>query len=134
MRVIFWIVLALAVAGIAYVRLAPSDPARWHRPVEQRADATRGNGAVRVEIGDSATLDRLDAAMRDLPRTEVLAGSVAEERITYVTRSRVFGFPDYTTIELADGELRAFGRARFGLSDLGVNAARLDRVFAAAGL
>jgi len=46
--------------------------------------------------------------------------------ITYVTRSRVFGFPDYTTVRQAGPQLEIYGRLRFGRSDLGVNAARID--------
>ena len=46
--------------------------------------------------------------------------------ITYVTRSRVFGFPDYTTVRQAGDTLEIHGRLRFGESDMGVNAARVD--------
>lgn len=128
------IILLVFLAAVAYVRLAPSDPERWHTPVAAQQDADLVVGAVRVAMGDKEALARLATAMGAVARTELLAGSVEEGRVTYVTRSRVFGFPDYTTIEAADGQVRAFGRLRFGQSDLGVNAARLDRVFAAAGL
>ena len=56
--------------------------------------------------------------------------------ITYITRSRVFGFPDYTTVRQAGPQLELYGRLRFGGSDLGANAARLDHwleVFAEQG-
>ena len=47
--------------------------------------------------------------------------------ITYVTRSALWGFPDYTTaIAQPDDRggtyLILHGRARYGASDLGVNA------------
>ena len=71
---------------------------------------------------------RVDAHMRGLPRTHVLAGSVADGRVTYITRSRVFGFPDYTTLEQDGDRLKAYARLRFGGSDLGVNATRLERL------
>ncbi|HHB81701.1 MAG TPA: DUF1499 domain-containing protein, partial [Aliiroseovarius sp.] len=45
--------------------------------------------------------------------------------MTFVTRSRLWGFPDYTTIAYADGRITIFARLRFGRSDLGVNAARV---------
>jgi len=132
------ILALLAVAGVAYVRLAPSDPARWH--VDPGA-ATPGAGryVVRPEGGDEAGpllpmppadgLAALDAIARATPRTQVLAGSVAEGRITYVTRSRLVGFPDYTTVEAVPAEggarLVMHARLRFGQSDFGVNAARV---------
>ena len=34
----------------------------------------------------------------------------------------MIGFPDYTTIEAAVGEIRLLARLRFGASDFGVNA------------
>ncbi len=73
----------------------------------------------------------MDAALRDLPRTQVLAGSVSDGHVTYVTRSAFWGFPDYTTMQLVDGQIRMFARLRFGASDLGVNGKRLERVLAA---
>ncbi|WP_299731435.1 DUF1499 domain-containing protein [uncultured Tateyamaria sp.] len=124
-------VVLLAIAAAAYVRLAPTDVARWHQPVTATQDKDLKGGAIRVVMSDSAALVTADRAMRALPRTRVLAGSVDSGRITYVTRSQLWGFPDYTTIEHADGMLRLFGRLRFGSSDLGVNAARLTHVLAA---
>lgn len=119
------------VAGLCYVRFAPSDPAVWNVPVEGTGNLDLPGGALRIISGDGATFEAADAYMRALPRTKVLAGSVADGRITYVTRSRVFGFPDYTTLELSDGRLRMFARSRFGHSDLGVNRERLEGLMAA---
>ncbi|MEO0939776.1 MAG: DUF1499 domain-containing protein [Pseudomonadota bacterium] len=127
-----WIVLAVAVGALAYIRLAPHDVARWHVPVTADADRDFAAGAARVLPGDAAALARVDAAARSLPRTRVLAGSVDEGRVTYVTRSALFGFPDYTTVELTGGQLRMLARLRFGRSDLGVNSRRLQGLVAAA--
>ena len=109
-----------------YIRVAPSDPGRWHLTLSFTHDETLQAGARRMIDGDAATLAALDRVIRDTPRTWVLAGSLEEGHITYVTRSLVMGFPDYTTVQLTDGTVRLFGRARFGQSDLGVNAARID--------
>lgn len=128
-------VLAAAIAGVAYVRLAPSDPTLWH--VDPR-DGVVGMGAATVGVdapvlfaqdpGD--LLARLDAVAMATPRTVRLAGSVSDGRITYVTRSALIGFPDYTSVAVAPVEgggaqLFMYARLRFGRSDLGVNAARL---------
>lgn len=121
-----WLVLLAVVALLAYVRLAPTDPARWHQPVTAQEDRDLDGGAIRVVPAEEGDLARLHEVALDTPRTEVLAGSVEEGRITYVTRSLIFGFPDYTTAELADGQLRLFGRLRFGRGDMGVNRARIE--------
>lgn len=121
-----WLGIALLVviaAGLGYIRLAPSDAARWHVLPEDISDQTLEGGAMRRVTGDLAALD---AIIRATPRTTHLAGSLAEGMITYVTRSRVFGFPDYTTVRQAGDSLEIYGRLRFGASDLGVNAARID--------
>ena len=132
-----WLALGLGVIGILavglslYVRLAPSDPARWHRMPAAVTNRDVVGGAMRVIGAGEGGLKRLDDIIRATPRTRVLAGSVGEGMITYVTRSRVFGFPDYTTVRHAGPQLELYGRLRFGGSDLGVNAARLDGWLAA---
>ena len=127
-RGVIWAVLALGVvgAGMGWIRLAPQDVARWHAVPQDITPRDLTGGAVRAVAGDAATFSRLDAVIRATPRTRVLAGSVAEGMVTYVTRSAVFGFPDYTTVRLRGGQVQLYGRSRFGVSDLGVNAARLD--------
>ncbi|WP_367890165.1 DUF1499 domain-containing protein [Rhodobacter calidifons] len=131
-----WIVglLALgAVGGMAYIRLAPSDPARWH--VDLAAGGWPSNAHVfcikpgaryDVQEDPQALLARLDAIALATPRTERLAGSPEEGRITWVTRSALMGFPDYTTAQVMPGPgLCVAGRQRFGSEDLGVNEARI---------
>ena len=124
---IVWIVLGLFVALFAYVRMAPSDPARWHRVPEVVGDKTFRNGATRIVTIGKDGLRRLAAVAEGDPRTHVLAGSVEEGMMTFVTRTRTVGFPDYTTA-FQDGEdLKILARSRFGRRDMGVNAARVDR-------
>ena len=72
-----------------------------------------------------ARLAQLDRIIRDTQGTQVLAGSVADGQVTYISRTRWIGFPDYTTVTLDDGILEVFGRLRFGRSDFGVNAKRI---------
>jgi hypothetical protein len=119
--------LALMVAVLAllaWVRLAPDDAARWHGLPGTVTDRDMEGGVMRVVPGDLADLDRI---IRAEPRTHVLAGSVGEGMITYVTRSRVFGFPDYTTVAQRGGKLALHARLRYGRSDMGVNKARVER-------
>lgn len=130
-----WIVLILIIGALAYVRLAPSDPARWHRATgktEPGEVARNGSYVWReaVEGDGRAALAQVDRVAMETPRTSRLAGSVEEGQITYVTRSRAVGFPDYTTVSLVGVDptvIEIFGRLRFGRSDFGVNAARVKR-------
>lgn len=124
MKLLAVLFVVLIAAGLAFIRLAPSDPARWHQMPESVTNRDLEGGAMRRIEGDLATLD---AIIHDTPRTRVLAGSLDQGMITYVTRSRVFGFPDYTTVRQSDDMLEIYGRLRFGKSDLGVNAARIER-------
>lgn len=141
------VVLALAALGAltlgvlaGWVRLAPSDPARWHvDPLTVSERNTRnstllrdGDGAdgpaVRLPQPPAEVAARLDAITAATPRTQVLAGQ--GEFVTYVTRSALWGFPDYTSIRIApDGagsSVSIYARARFGREDSGVNKARVQ--------
>lgn len=124
--------------GMVYIRLAPSDPARWNvDPPAFTAEVAAGpDGVTTVPLGARAriaptgetpteTLARLDAIARATQRTERLAGSPEEGRITWITRSFFFGFPDYTTATATPEGIDLYARERFGRYDFGVNAARL---------
>lgn len=134
--------LALLILGFAaYVRLAPSDPDRWHVFLPTTAPATedcvaavvpgRGSATVScvVTLSKDAALQKLDSIAMSTPRTTRLAGSWQQGRMTWITRSKLWGFPDYTTAQVhdEDGKTRIdlYARLRFGGEDMGVNAARL---------
>jgi len=135
------VLVGLALVTAAYVRLAPSDPARWHEDPRLVAKPSSPNfHLIRMVGGDAmpqvfaespaALAQRVyDIALAD--GATLLAGSVASGHMTFVSRSRIMGFPDYTSVLLepaGDGAmLLAFARARFGHSDLGVNRARLEK-------
>ena len=138
-------ILAIAAAALAVVlavRLLPSDPAVWHVPVTDGAAVQPGPcaGQVRAQLGGAraaclvpddalGVLTRLSAIASAYPRTIRLAGSPQEGRITWVSRSRLMGFPDYITAEAHQTpqgtRLDVLARLRFGQGDMGVNAARL---------
>lgn len=121
-----WLIVLLILGGLAWIRLAPSDPGVWHVDPLVTANQDLVDGVRRRLQGDAATLAELHRIVLETPRTEVLAGSVEEGRITYVTRSQWFGFPDYTTVQLGPEGLGLWARLRFGKSDLGVNKARVE--------
>ena len=61
------------------------------------------------------------------------AASVSDGHITYVQRTRLMGYPDaisvqvHPTDEAGQVAIDIFSRSRFGHSDMGVNAARVER-------
>jgi uncharacterized protein (DUF1499 family) len=135
MLIIGGLVLATLAFG-AWVRLAPSDPARWHSdPAQGTAGDNSPVAKAYLPVPPAEALAAFDAVALTAPRTTRLAGGVEEGRITYVSRSRLWGFPDYTTVSAVPGDggawLAIHARARFGRSDLGVNAARVGRWLAA---
>ncbi|MFX0545807.1 DUF1499 domain-containing protein [Roseovarius sp. S1116L3] len=117
-------VLLVILALLTWIRLAPDDVARWHVLPEAVEDKDLEGGVMLRVTGDLAALDKI---IRAEPRTHVLAGSVAEGMVTYVTRSRVFGFPDYTTVQQQGEQIALYARLRYGKSDMGVNKARVER-------
>jgi uncharacterized protein (DUF1499 family) len=122
----------LAVLGFAlWVRLAPSEPARWHVSIGDGGNRDFANAAIRTIAAAPGDMSRLDRIIRATPRTTLLAGTPEEGMITYVTRSRLWGFPDYTTVEARPGQIILHGRQRFGTSDWGVNRARIEAWLAA---
>ena len=133
--------VVLVVAGMAWIRLAPSDPARWHedprlvtRPSSPNFHLIRmvdGDEMPRVlQMTPEALAAQIDAIARE-DGAEMIAGSVAAGHMTYLSRTALMGYPDYTSILIEPaGEgamLLAFARSRFGHSDLGVNRARITR-------
>ncbi len=123
-----WVIGCLIALGLLliWIRVAPSDVGRWHQLPEDVTNEDLSTGAMRVIAVGAEGLVQLDAIIRATRGTRVLAGSRDEGMITYVSRSVWFGFPDYTTVGQTAGKLAIYGRARFGLSDMGVNAGRID--------
>ena len=128
MRMWIWIIGTLIIGLMIYIRVAPSDVSRWHVLLSFEESTTEIGGARRVIAGDPSTIiARLDTIIRAEPRTTVLTGSVADGWITYIVRTKWMGFPDYVTVQSKSDGVRIHSRLRFGRSDIGVNAARLDR-------
>jgi uncharacterized protein (DUF1499 family) len=124
----FWIGMTavLGLCFLAYVRLAPSPGARWHVAPEVEENKVLANGVHRRVALGIGGLGRLDRIAESDPRTHRLAGSVDQGMITYISRTRLVGFPVYTTVMQAGEELLIHARSRFGRRDFGTNAVRVD--------
>ncbi len=123
---IFWLIVLVVVGGVAWIRLAPSDPVVWNVDPMVTADQDLAGGVRRRLEGGQDVFEALDRIILATPRTELLAGSVGDGRITYITRSQWMRFPDYTTVQLDGDQVELYARQRFGQSDLGVNKARVE--------
>lgn len=132
-----WMLLMIVISGLIYIRAAPHNTTAEHviPPIGAEPDAPdiMEGSAVYAQVFTAPPADllaRLNTIALATPRTSVLAGSVSGGMITYVTRSRVFGFPDYTTVEVIEDEVGSratlYGRLRFGKSDFGVNSQRIS--------
>ncbi len=140
LRLLAWVVIIAIVVVLLYIRFAPDDAARWHTDPATAEGYAQGGWIVRPEGGNAAfvaadtspetLLGTFDRIARATPRTQRLAGRPAEGRVTYVTRSRVFGLPDYTTVAAVPHEdgaaLILAVRQRYGVADMGVNRARAE--------
>jgi uncharacterized protein (DUF1499 family) len=130
-----WLCILLAFVGFAAnVRLAHVDPSLWnidladrHAPLGALSPdqvKTFSNGAY-VDL-TKASLEQLDTIAISTPRTRRIAGSVEAGRITWETRSLLWGFPDYTTAQVSGEGLTVLARSRYGSGDWGVNEKRLS--------
>lgn len=129
------IVVAALLALLLAIRLAPSDPVTWN--VDPLTAADPGHRGVRLvppdakvySLAPEVLLTAFDRVAMAAPRTKRLAGSVADGQITYVTRTKWLGFPDYLTVRVvaeADGaSLAILSRSRFGGYDYNVNRTRV---------
>lgn len=127
------ILIVILSALSVWIRIAPIDPGRWN--VDLTAPSLKiGDNWVGFcpapgkagPVNGAEALSHLDDIALATPRTRRLAGSPSAGEITWVTRSAVFGFPDFTTAQvLPDGTLCVVARQGIGRDDFGVNARRL---------
>ena len=126
-----------ALGPLAYIRLAPSD-ASWHvipanvpmstRPNHWLVSPNSYDQPVMILAPPDAVAARLAAIAMATPRTKLLAGQ--GRHTTWITRSAIMGYPDYTTVLIAPtatgSEVTIYARSRFGHSDFGVNRTRVE--------
>lgn len=134
------VAILLLVLGLAlWIRLAPIDPARWHvdiagedyePPPRAAAFCQPADARVSFAAGDLAALDAIAMAW---PRTRRLAGSVADGHVTWVTRTRLMAYPDFTTAQVRGDRLCVIARQGIGQEDWGVNTRRLEAWLQALG-
>lgn len=135
-----WILLALIVAMVLWVRVAPTTPQDWHVDPETVEKGMKPNQFLMRDGQDADSLvfdmspaelvSKFNEIALSKPNTVTLAGSVEDQWITYMQRTKLMAYPDYISVKVTAEEggksrLFVYSRSRFGRSDLGVNKARI---------
>ena len=135
---ILLVALVVAVIGAAIWFRSVAMPAEtWHvapaavtPPATPNYELRVGDRAPVFDVTPDVMAARLDA-IATAEGAAMIGGSLAEGHMTYVARSRLMGYPDAISIRLVPvgqgTRVEIFSRSRFGYSDLGVNAARVER-------
>ncbi len=141
MKLILIFILLFILFGMLYFRNAPHNVETVHQAPKPgpMGDTYLNGGFIHRRAVSSAEagplVQRLDGIIRKTPRTSILAGSIGDGCVTYVTYSFLWGFPDYTTVSLTqdagsggetEATLTVYGRLRFGKSDLQINKKRIQ--------
>lgn len=136
MKILFWVLITLLACSVGFavwVRVAPFDQARWHIDPAKAPDRKLGWFKAELVMADVDTpeqaLAKVGAVAVDWPRTKVLFGDAKSGRISFVTRTKFWQFPDVTTVSAVTSDsgvvLQFYARQRFGGDDVGVNRARI---------
>ena len=130
------VVTALAALGAAiWARNISVPAARYHEafalPPE---DLQTTGGFVAVRGTDDSGFARLVDVIAASPRTTKLGGRVEDGHVSFVTRTRVMGFPDVTNVIRTDDGLAIRGHLVVGKGDMGVNRRRVEGWLVEAGL
>ena len=136
MKTLLYTILFLA-AAVLVARAIPVDTEPFHEdPAEPDARRSEvrliGRDAPRFPGEADTVLEAFSDIALGNRGVRIVEGSVDEGMITFVARSRVFGFRDFITVKAVDEaggvtKLSVFARPRFNVYDWGVNAKRLDR-------
>lgn len=124
------IALALVAAAQAWIRFAPLPRARieaYPGPWEVGIHPMKGGLKVVRPLDDlpQDAVEKLAAIAAATPRTR----AIGDDPRAFVTRSRLWGFPDIALIWSDGTHLHVHSHLVFGVGDMGVNAARVARWF-----
>ena len=128
--------LLAALIGLVAIRLIPVDTEAFHEdpalPEKRRSEVRLiGREAPRYSVEADAVLEAFQRIATADFNTRLVEGSAEEGMMTFVSRSLVFGFRDFTTVKAVDeaggAKLSIFARPRANVYDWGVNKKRSDR-------
>ncbi|MGB0411196.1 MAG: DUF1499 domain-containing protein [Pikeienuella sp.] len=132
------LLILMAVGLMAYIRMAPDDPERWHvDPAGVQATKALNDFVVAPSGGDmvspvydmspEALMTAFQRMALSQPRTSLLGER--DGFATYIQRTAKMAYPDYISVravEAAGGaQLYVYSRSRYGLRDFDVNKKRV---------
>lgn len=132
-KIILGVAILLLIAGL-WVRVAPLPKSRLTaKPGPTEPGAHPMMGGIKVvrplsELPPDAQT-RITEIAAATPRTERVG--TGDDPAAFVTRSKLWAFPDIATIWTAEGNLHVYSHLVFGKGDMGVNAAKVARWFEA---
>lgn len=136
---IFFISCLVLIITLSYIRLSKPNQSLWHIDPEliSRNDLrksylnnSKNNNKLEYLLSANDLYLRLNEIILE-DKCKKVFGNIEENLITYVCRSKVFGFPDYISISFhpldeRKTSLSIFSRSRFGVYDFGKNKNRID--------
>jgi hypothetical protein len=131
LKIIGVLIALILVFGI-WVRVSPLQEERLtDKPGPDEPGTHPMMGGIKVvrplaELPPDA-FEKLTAIAADTPRTERYGES--DDPAAFVTRSKLWAFPDIATIWVEGGNLHVHSHLVFGKGDMGVNAAKVTRWF-----
>jgi uncharacterized protein (DUF1499 family) len=131
------VVLVAVIAAAIWFRTVAMPAEVWHvdpaavtPPASPNYDLRTGDRAPVFDVTPDVMAARIDA-IATAEGADLIGGSLAQGHMTYVVRSRLMGYPDAVSVRLVPvgqgTRVEIFSRSRFGYSDMGVNAARVER-------
>jgi hypothetical protein len=130
------LIKSLAIAALLllfvqlYVRLAPLPQGRLSaRPGPMDEGVHPRPGGIKVVRSLADLPDDAVAKLAEIAAATPRTRQVGEDPIAFVTRSKLWGFPDIALIWTDGAYLHLHSHLVFGTGDMGVNAARVARWF-----
>tara|TARA_B110000305_G_C19214571_1_gene527563 strand:+ start:100 stop:546 length:447 start_codon:yes stop_codon:yes gene_type:complete len=134
------ICLLICLLLFAYIRLSKVEQSIWHLDPDSITNininnsfllnyANKGTKTFNLEV--NALFNILNNIIIN-DNCEKVFGDISSGLITYVCRSKMFGFPDYASINFKNlginkSSLSIFSRSRFGRYDFGKNKQRIQK-------
>ncbi|MDG2095940.1 MAG: DUF1499 domain-containing protein [Paracoccaceae bacterium] len=137
MKIIFAVFLIVIIV-LCYIRFAKPNESNWHVDPElvSRNDLrnsflinSKSSNFFHYAVPVKELYIELYTILEE-DKCQRVFGDIDDGLITFVCRSRLFGFPDYVSISLRESEtgvstLSVFSRSRFGIYDFGKNKKRV---------
>lgn len=135
LKIVLALVALLVFGGVIWVRNVSPPAARYHdRFTVPEVDTQTPDGFIAVRRTDGQGFTRLVEELAATPRTTKLSGRIEDGHVSFVTRTRIMGFPDVTNVMRTEDGIAIRGHLVLGKGDMGVNRRRIEGWLRDAGL